>query len=185
MVRLALSCLALGVGLAACLNFRKQADGKAPGDMLGTYHVAGKLDTSTSTCGDGALGSSPTWKFDVKLTRFDNDIYWLNGQETIPGDIASDGRTFSILSEVEVQVSPAGPGKPGCAVMRHDDAEGKLSASGTDVESFGGTLTFRYEVIEGSDCSAWIGTDGAVDTLPCEISYKIDGERSDSDAGTK
>ena len=178
MVRLALSCLALGVGLAACLNFRKQADGKAPGDMLGTYHVDGTLDASASTCGDGALGSTPDWKFDVKLTRFDSNIYWLNGQETLPGDIENDGRTFSIVSDEQTTVSPPGRGQPGCTVARHDDAEGKLSDSGTDVKSFDGTLSFNYAVVEGFDCSAWIGTAGAVETLPCAISYKLDGERA-------
>jgi hypothetical protein len=173
-VRLALPCL--GLALAGCLNFRKVDDAKAPGDMLGLYHVDGTLDDSS--CGDGALGSSEHWTFDVKLTRFDNDIYWLNGRETIVGDIETDGRTFSILSEVEVTVSAPGRGKPGCTVMRHDDAEGQLSASGTDVESFAGTLTYKYEVVDGFDCSDWIGTQGAVEALPCDLRYKLDGERA-------
>lgn len=176
MLRLALPCLGLALTLAGCLNFRKVQDGKAPGDMLGLYHVTGKLDDSS--CGDGALGSSDKWSFDVKLSRFENDIYWLNGRETIVGDIASDGRSFSILSEVQTQISAPGRGKPGCTVMRHDDAEGKLSDSGSDVANFDGTLSFRYEVVEGFDCSDWIGTEGAVEVLPCSLRYDIDGERS-------
>jgi hypothetical protein len=173
-LRLAPSCL--GLCLVGCLNFRKVEDAKAPGDMLGVYHVDGKLgDTS---CGDGALGSTADWKFDVKLSRMDSDIYWLNGRETIVGDIADDGRTFSILSEVEVKVSDPGRGKLGCTVMRHDDAEGRLSDTGKDVASFAGTLSFRYEAESGSDCSEWIGSQGAVDTLPCALRYDIDGERA-------
>ena len=167
----ALPCLVL----LGCLDFGKVDDAKAPGDMLGTYQVSGKL--GSSTCGDGALGAGQTWNFQVKLTRFANNIYWLNGQETLSGDIANDRRTFSIESRVEVPISAAGRGRPGCSVMRNDDAEGKLSDTGTDVESFEGSLTFRYEATSGSDCSDWIGSQGAVDSLPCSIRYDLDAER--------
>ena len=165
-----------GLTLAGCLNFRKVDDAKAPGDMLGMYDVSGKL--STSTCGEGALGAGNTWNFQVKLTRQANDIYWLNGQETLVGDIANDGRTFSIQSGVQVVVSQPGRGRPGCIINRRDDADGKLSDSGMDVESFDGTLGFSYAVAKGSDCSEWIGTEGAVSVLPCSISYSLDGRRS-------
>ncbi len=174
MVRHALPCSALL--LAGCLNYHKVADGKAPGDMLGTYQVTGSLDAST--CGTGALGSPSSWSFEIKLTRFENDIYWLNGQEALVGDIASDGRSFSIVTDVANKISDPGRGQKGCIVMRHDDAEGKLSASGTDVKSFKGKLTYRYDTREGSDCSDWIGSAGAVETLPCSLSYDLTGERS-------
>ena len=144
--------------------------------MLGTYQVAGAL--TASTCGAGALGSSSSWNFEIKLTRSENDIYWLNGQEALVGDIASDGRTFSITAEVDVPVSDAMGAKRACTVVRDDDAEGKLSASGTDVTSFDGTLSFSYGELAGSDCSSWVGTQGAVAVLPCSISYDITGERS-------
>jgi len=166
----------LGLTLAGCLNFRKVDDAKAPGDMLGMYDVSGKL--ASSTCGEGALGAGKTWNFQVKLTRFENDIYWLNGQETLVGDIANDGRSFSIQSGVQVPVSQPGRGQAGCLVNRRDDAEGKLSDSGTEVESFEGSLEFSYEAAKGSDCLDWIGTEGAVDVLPCSLSYDLDGRRS-------
>jgi len=174
-MRLPLVALA-GLTLAGCLDFRKVDDAKAPGDMLGTYDVAGKL--ATSTCGEGALGAGKTWNFQIKLTRQANDIYWLNGQETLVGDIANDGRSFSIQSGVQVVVSQPGRGQPGCMINRRDDADGKLSDSGTDVESFDGTLDFSYEVAKGSDCSDWIGTEGAVSVIPCSIGYALDGRRS-------
>ena len=106
--------------------------------------------------------------------------YWLNGKETIVGDIASDGRTFSILSSVEVTVSEAGRGRSGCKVLRRDTARGKLSDDGAEVESFDGTLGFSYEAVTvtGSDCSGWVGTEGAVSRLPCELSYDLKAERS-------
>jgi len=169
----ALPCLALW----GCLDFGKVDDAKAPGDLLGTYQVTGKL--GSSTCGEGALGAGQIWNFQVKLTRFANNIYWLNGQETLSGDIANDQRTFSIESGVQVTVSPAGRGRPGCSVLRHDDAEGKLSDTGTDVESFEGSLTFSYAATFGSDCSDWVGSEGAVDSLPCSVRYDLDGQRMD------
>lgn len=171
----ALPCLAL----LGCLDFGKVDDAKAPGEMLGTYQVTGKL--ASSTCGDGALGAGQIWNFQVKLTRFANNIYWLNGQETLSGDIANDRRTFSIESGVKVTISEAGRGRPGCAVMRRDDAEGKLSDSGDDVESFEGSLTFSYEATSGSDCSDWVGSEGAVDNLPCSLRYDLDGRRMDEE----
>jgi len=166
----------LGLTLASCLNFRKVDDAKAPGEMLGMYDVTGTL--ASSTCGEGALGAGDIWNFQVKLTRLENDIYWLNGQETLVGDIANDGRSFSIQSGVQVVVSQPGRGQPGCLINRRDDADGKLSASGMDVESFDGTLDFSYEAAKGSDCSEWIGTEGAVAVLPCSIRYALDGRRS-------
>lgn len=166
----------LGLPLAGCLNFGKVDDAKVPGDLLGVYAVQGEL--TASTCGDGALGAEPTWSFDVKLSRFDNDLYWLNGREAVVGDIASDGRSFTITSSVQVDVSAPGRGKPGCSVLRHDHAKGRLSAAGSDVKSFEGSLSFEYEAVAGSDCSDWIGTPGAVTTLPCELSYDLDASRS-------
>jgi len=168
--------LVLAASLAGCLNFRKVDDAKAPGDMLGVFQVQGEL--KDSSCGEGALGATNAWTFEVKLSRFENDLYWLNGRETIVGDIASDGRTFSIKSEVEVTVSEPGRGKKGCKVLRTDDAEGLLSDSGSDVESFDGTLGYGYAIVSGSDCSDWVGTPGAVTLLPCTMRYDILGERS-------
>ena len=166
-------CLAL----SGCLDFGKVDDAKAPGDLLGMYQVTGKL--ANSSCGDAALGAGAIWNFQVKLTRFDSNIYWLNGQETLSGEIANDGRTFSIQSDVQVTISEPGRGRPGCVVMRRDDAEGKLSDSGDDVESFEGTLSFSYAAVSGSDCSDWVGSQGAVDSLPCSLRYDLDGKRMD------
>ena len=175
MLRAALPCFALL--LSGCLSDQPgTTNPKEPGDLLGTYQVDGSL--ATSTCGAGALGSSSSWDFEVKLTRFEHDIYWLNGQEALVGDIASDGRTFSITTDVDVKVSDPMGAKRGCTVVRHDDAEGKLSAAGTDVKSFDGTLSFSYDALAGSDCTEWVGTEGAVELLPCSMSYDIAGERS-------
>jgi hypothetical protein len=97
-----------------------------------------------------------------------------------PGDLLGvyDGRSFSIVSQVAVTISEPGRGKSGCQVLRHDKAKGKLSDDGAEVESFEGTLGFSYEAVAGSDCSEWVGSPGAVATLPCALSYDIEAERS-------
>src|SRR6186713_2713290 len=77
------------LSLGGCLNFGKVDDAKIPGELLGTYGVEGAL--VESDCGEGALGSTDDWKFDVKLSRFHDDLYWINGREVIPGGIAADG----------------------------------------------------------------------------------------------
>lgn len=173
------AALLFALSLGGCLNFRKVDDAKAPGDLLGVYQVEGQL--SDSSCGEGALGAADSWSFEVKLSRFENDIYWLNGKETIVGDIASDGQSFTIVSSVEVEVTPPGRGAKGCRVVRKDTAKGRLSDAGSDVESFDGSLSFRYEVKVGSDCGDWIGSAGAVSTLPCGMTYELAAERSADD----
>ena len=165
--------------VSGCLDYGKVDDAKAPGDLLGMYAVSGRLDESS--CGEGALGASKTWAFDVKLTRYNRDLYWLNGREAIVGDIAQDGRSFTFESGIQVEVSPAERGRDACRIARDDTAAGVLSDSGTDVESFEGKLEFGYRELEGSDCSSWIGTSGAVAKLPCSMSYDMSAERRDED----
>lgn len=165
--------------VSGCLNFGEVDDAKAPGDMLGIFAVESKL--KESTCGDDALGSGERWDFDVKLSRSDRDLFWMNGRESIVGSIESDGRSFSFETRIEQVVTPSRPGRPGCSVTRDDMATGRLSDSGSDVESFSGSLRFRFRALGSSDCSAWIGSEGAVAALPCTITYSMSAERKSDD----
>jgi hypothetical protein len=163
--------------LAGCLDYSKVDDAKAPGDLLGLYAVTGELDESS--CGEGALGAADEWSFDVKLTRYHEDLYWLNGKEAIVGSIGSDGRSFSFETRIEVEVAPAERGRKACRVARDDSASGRLSDSGTDVESFEGTLEFGYRALEDADCSTFIGSPGGVSKLPCGMTYSMAAKRHD------
>ena len=58
-------------------------DAHEPGDRLGTYHATGKL--ISDSCQASVLGVSTDWQFDVKLSRESHTLYWLNGEEAIPG----------------------------------------------------------------------------------------------------
>lgn len=172
-----LACSLLSLFWAGCLDYGKVDDAKAPGDLLGIYAVEGELDESS--CGEGALGAGDRWSFDVKLTRYEDDLYWLNGAEAIVGSIEKDGRSFSFETRVEKEIVPAGKGHAACIVARDDRANGRLSDSGTDVEGFEGELKFGYRALEGADCTTWIGTPGSVAKLPCSISYDLSAERKD------
>jgi hypothetical protein len=164
---------------SGCLDFGQVEDAKAPGDMLGIFAVESKL--KESSCGDKALGGGERWDFDVKLSRDDRDLYWLNGRESIVGSIESDGRSFSFETRIEQEIIPGKPGRPGCVVARDDMATGRLSDSGSDVDSFSGSLRFRFRALEGSDCSSWIGSEGAVSALPCSMTYSMNAERKSDD----
>jgi hypothetical protein len=156
------------------LKFGKVDDAKIPGDLLGTYSVEGTL--TESNCGEG-LGSPSDWKFDVKLSRFHDDLYWLNGHEVIPGSIDPDGTSFAFDTRVEAQATPEGRGHDACVLNRADRARGTLSSDDLDVESFEATLSFTYTPTEGSDCETLIGTEGGLDALPCSLSYDLSGKR--------
>jgi len=168
----ALVCLALSSG--GCLNFGKVDDAKIPGDLLGTYGVAGAL--MESSC-DGALAATDPWKFDVKLSRFHEDLYWINGREVIAGGIDPDGVTFAFSTRVEGEVMPGGRGRPACTLSRADSAKGRLSSKTLDVEAFDARLTFTFSALEGSDCEGFIGSPEGVSGLPCTVSYDLSGTR--------
>ena len=160
-----------------CLEFGDgKKDAKIPGDELGVFQVVGKLDSST--CGPGALGSSDVWEFEVKLSRDDRDLYWLNGKTAIHGQIASDERTFAFDTRVEIEAAKPGPGSPGCVIQRSDSASGELDSAGADVQSFEGLLRFGFSPKAGGDCSPLIGVAEGFAALPCEMSYRLDGKRS-------
>jgi len=174
-MRRLLAVLALGL-CAGCWDMGRGADAHIPGTELGTYRVLGTL--VDATCGAGAAGSPDTWEFAVKLSKLDDELYWLNGREAIPGRIAADGVSFAFDTRVEVDIAPAGGGSDGCRMLRGDQASGKLSSATLDVASFAGRLQFSYAPAEGADCSTLIGVAGGFERLPCEMSYDLEAQRA-------
>lgn len=166
--------LVLGVGLlsTACGEFGTK-DAKIPGDELGTFHVVGRMESST--CGPGALGSTDVWEFEVKLSRDGRDLYWLNGKEPIYGRLAADGVTFSFDSRSAITTRQAHGAAPGCTVVRRDLASGVLQGSEV-VTGFSGALRFGYAPTEDSECSDLVGIDGGFAQLPCEMGYQLDAD---------
>jgi hypothetical protein len=152
-------------------------DAHEPGDRLGTYHATGTL--LGDSCQAAVLGVNRDWQFDVKLSRQSHTLYWLNGQEAIPGTIASDGVSFGFESGVEVTLQAARGARPGCVIERTDNASGTLSSSSTtDVPRFDVDMSFDYQVKSGSECAAFVGVEGGFASLPCRVSYTLSAKRT-------
>jgi hypothetical protein len=153
-----------------------EGHGGVPGEELGTYSVVGELDGSS--CGPDALGALDPWEFEIRLSRADRELFWLNGREAIAGRLEADGTSFSFETRVEVEVLPAERGQPGCVVSRADAAQGALSAASGDVLAFSGSLAFQYSALDGSACGPLIGVSGGFQALPCSMTYRLDGTRT-------
>ncbi len=170
--RLALAALAA----LAALGCSGNGHGAYPGDDLGTYEVVGQLQDAE--CGEGALGASDPWTFDIHLSRADRELFWLNGREAIAGRVEADGVSFSFETRVEVTVAPAGKGHAACIVSRADRASGTLSSADTEVLAFEGNLGFEYSLVGDSDCSGLVGVPGGFEKLPCRMSYALSATRT-------
>jgi hypothetical protein len=151
-------------------------DAHEPGDRLGTFHATGTL--TSDTCQAALLGVTSSWAFDVKLSRQADTLYWLNGEEAIPGSIANDGITFDFESGVEVSLQAAQGAQPGCTMTRSDAANGVLASSSTDVPSFTLNMAFTYAAEAGSQCAGWVGVQGGFAALPCTVRYSLSAQRT-------
>jgi hypothetical protein len=159
---------------AGCVGHAE--DAHEPGERLGTFHAAGKL--MGDTCQAAVLGVTNDWAFDVKLSRDGNTLYWLNGEEAIPGTISANGTTFGFQSGVEVTLQSARGAQPGCIILRSDVANGELSSKSTDVKGFDVDMTFTYSVKNGTQCAGYVGVQDGFAGLPCRVSYELKAQRT-------
>lgn len=159
---------------SACVGHGQ--DAHEPGDRLGTFHATGTL--LSDTCQAGLLGVTREWQFDVKLSRQASTLYWLNGEEAIPGTIAEDGVSFAFESGVEVTLQAAQGAQPGCVMLRSDSASGVLASSSTDVPSFNVDMSFGYAAEAGTECAGWVGVQGGFAALPCAVQYELSAQRT-------
>jgi len=178
-MRLSVVCASLflcaSVSSGGCVGHAQ--DAHEPGDRLGTYHATGKL--VSDSCQAAILGVTSDWQFDVKLSRESHTLYWLNGEEAIPGTIASDGVSFGFRSGVDVTLQAPRTATPGCVIQRTDSASGELSSdSTTDVPRFDADMSFGYAVKGGSQCAAFVGVEGGFASLPCQVSYALSAKRT-------
>jgi hypothetical protein len=178
-MRLSVVCALLflsgSISSSGCVGHAQ--DAHEPGDRLGTYHATGKL--VSDSCQAAVLGVSSDWQFDVKLSRESHTLYWLNGEEAIPGTIANDGVSFGFQSGVEVMLQAPRGAQPGCVIERTDSASGALSSSSTtDVPRFAVDMSFSYAVKSDSQCAGFVGVDGGFTALPCKVSYTLSAERT-------
>jgi hypothetical protein len=176
----------VGVLLAAmlplgCSDFLgDKGDAHQPGTVLGKFHVAAALQSST--CGQGALGAEANWEFDVELARDDGALYWNNGVEIITGQLAADRTTFTFSSAVIVDMRTEETlGMPPCSVRRDDTATGALDSPNDPVHAFTGALGYAFAATVDSECSDLVppSETATFATLPCSMSYAVQADRSD------
>jgi len=172
-MRLSVVCAFLFL-CGGCLGHAQ--DAHEPGDRLGSYHATGKL--VGDSCQAGVLGVKPDWQFDVKLSRQASTLYWLNGEEAIPGTIAQNGTSFGFESGVEVTLQAPQGVHPGCVVQRTDSASGELSSKSTDVASFAVDMRFGYAAKSGSQCAGFVGVEDGFVSLPCQVAFALTAKRT-------
>src|SRR3712207_977940 len=88
--------------LSGCEDAFGDKDPRQPGTSLGSFHVVGTM--VANSCGAGALGAAPTWEFDVDLAREQGVLFWDNGAQVVPGQLAEDGVSFLIEASVVVDM---------------------------------------------------------------------------------
>ena len=144
-----------------------------PGEPIGTFRVTSKL--TKSTC-----GSVPDpWEFDVRLRREGTTLYWVQGGAPIQGKVDTQSRA-QLASELTQVLRPANERTktPSCAVTRTDLLDVVLAPGGdiAKTDRFTGTLAYRFTPTSESDCSdQLLTTGGDFETLPCEVTYSVDG----------
>jgi hypothetical protein len=169
----------LPIASIGCGDFFGNRDPHKPGTALGTFHVVGTQ--VANACGEGALGATSTWEFDVDLARDGDVLFWNNGANIIQGAVSDDGVSFTIEGRVLVDMrTEAAPGPP-CSVQRHDVARGTLGGAGDDVEGFKGTLFYDFSPTVGSHCDDLVPGELSVApvfaTLPCGMAYDLHATR--------
>lgn len=151
-----------------------------PGESIGAFHVTGAL--VSTTCGK----TPDPWQFDVRLRHERNTLYWVQGDAPISGLV--DGAAKAVLKSSDVRTVRAADPKrqmAACAMSRADVLSLVLAptvAPAIDLQgatSFKGTLTYRFDATEGSECEDQLATSGGDFTaLPCEVHYNLEGKRT-------
>lgn len=163
--------------LAGCSDMFGSSDAHLPGTALGGFHV--QATASQNTCGEGALGASKAWEFDVHLSRGEGSLYWDNGAQTITGALSADDVTFSFATDIKMDMrSEQDVGLPPCSVARHDESAGVLD-SAAEVMGFSGSLAFAFQ--PAGQCDDLVHGDAPVfAALPCAMSFGMQATRTEA-----
>lgn len=155
-------------------------DAKTPGELVGSFAMTGQLELDE--CQAPVLGVVDPWEFELRLSRFLQDLYWLNGREAIPGVLSSDERSFRFDTAVDVRLEPSRRGRAACVLSRRDSASGQLSPSAENAARVKAKMSFIYQIKDESDCSGIIGVPLGFAALPCRVDFALSGDRTDLDA---
>jgi hypothetical protein len=158
-----------------CLTSCTGKDITNPGESLGTFAVdAHRL---TATCGEAQTPPDP-WRFDVKLSQEGRTLYWVQNRVPVSGTLDGANHAQMKTSDTRVLREPTKT-QAECVVRRDDQLDAQLDAKSAvatklDVKRFSGTLRYLFTPETGSDCLDQISA-ATFDTLPCEMSFQLDG----------
>jgi len=158
-----------GLVLGACAGNR---DLREPGEKLGTFTVTGKL-VGTS-CGK----ADPTFRYDVRLSREGDRLYWVQGTVPVSGTIDAASTVRLVAStEARVVAPDEATGSPGCTMARVDTLAATLS--GAPVTGFSGVIVYRFDVKSGDCASELAAAGGDYTSLPCTMTYEVEATQKD------
>ncbi len=144
-----------------------------PGTSLGTYAITGTL--TTQSCGASMQSQiEDPWDFDVRLSRSDSILFWLQAASPpLSGIIDPSGNaTITTTQSYDLSTNDAGTG---CSVLRTDTFVAALGTA-PDPTDFSATLTYHYELADGAQCGGLLA--GQFDVVPCDVSYILAAKRS-------
>lgn len=152
-------------------------DNEAP---FAFYSATGKR---TKSCGDQGLLASPEaieMRVTIRLVG-GSGFHWDHGDGLSMGTFDNAGGFF-VTRFLRVDTREGDEAEPDCVIDRRTVIEGVLVGNpdpdGT-YETFDGEMRFEYEPYDPtSECSHLLeGEDRIADTLPCTVSYDIEGAR--------
>ena len=159
------------LGAVACSG--PPGAGRQLGDDLGGYRVA--ASEVSNGCGAGALGSQPSFGFDIDLSRESSQLFW--GREASGTIDAQLGFEFQALVRVPI-VQPSATSN-GCAIGRTDHISGTLRADGSgEVLGFSGRMSHSFQPDTATSCSLDDQIKAGLPRLPCEMTYALEADRT-------
>ncbi|EYF07559.1 hypothetical protein [Chondromyces apiculatus] len=171
--------LAVLPALVGCDKLLGSPTSEQPGGQLGTFHVTGTR--ASNTCGEGALGATPTWEFNIDLAHEEGTIYWGTGTGYAAGVLAADEVSFSVVSTSVVDMRTEETlAYPPCSIERRDTATGTLDEAVGDepVPGFTGRMTYQFAPTADSECIDLVAGEAPLfATLPCSMAYALEGVR--------
>jgi hypothetical protein len=148
-----------------------------PGTPLGTYHVVGKLLANECGAAGSVDGAPPaTWEFDVRLSRDQSTLYWVQGGLPVQGQLDAHAHAKMVSSDTR-KIHDANPkqGVAYCGITRSDGLDVTMNSD----DAFVGTLAYSFSASDGSDCTDQLSTaGGAFAALPCTTRYDLSGART-------
>jgi hypothetical protein len=162
---------ALALGVVACSG--PPGAGRRLGDDLGGYRVA--ATEVSNGCGAGALGSRPSYGFDIDLSRESGELFW--GREASGPLDAKLG--FEFLALVRVPIVQPSATHEGCVIARSDHITGQLRADTSgEVVGFSARMVHSFEPVANTSCSLDDQIQAGLPRLPCEMAFELAAERT-------